>query len=314
MRSNHNANGVKVRRERFIALCREGKSREFIAGEMCVSIDHVRDYSAQLGLKHPHSECARVVAPKAPAPAKSPLSAAPGWTDERVSQLRLLWADLSLSASQIATRLGGDITRNSVIGKVHRLGLPARAPRGHKGGARGGARDTQKDAEKRLKRVEAAQKLEAAEASRKAAIAAALERQREEEARLAALEAVKVVAPEPIAPIAPIAVVSPRPAEVPKLLKTIRLEPRVGITIFELQNPNRERGIVGTCRWPLGEPKAFAARFCGEPPLPGRPYCSCHCRLAFSSMRPKRAATPPVDGRRLSGGTQLDRVFGAHTV
>ena len=48
-----------------------------------------------------------------------------GWTDERVEQLKSLWTD-GLSASQIARALGG-VTRNAVIGKVHRLGLAGRA-------------------------------------------------------------------------------------------------------------------------------------------------------------------------------------------
>ena len=48
-----------------------------------------------------------------------------GWTDERVELLKKLWAE-GLSASQIAGRLGG-VTRNAVIGKVHRLGLSGRA-------------------------------------------------------------------------------------------------------------------------------------------------------------------------------------------
>jgi GcrA cell cycle regulator len=47
------------------------------------------------------------------------------WTDERVELLKKLWAD-GLSASQIATKLG-EVTRNAVIGKVHRLGLAGRA-------------------------------------------------------------------------------------------------------------------------------------------------------------------------------------------
>jgi GcrA cell cycle regulator len=47
------------------------------------------------------------------------------WTDERVETLKKLWTD-GLSASQIAAELGG-ITRNAVIGKVHRLGLAGRA-------------------------------------------------------------------------------------------------------------------------------------------------------------------------------------------
>ncbi len=47
------------------------------------------------------------------------------WTDDRVDLLKKLWAE-GLSASQIAGRLGS-VTRNAVIGKVHRLGLSGRA-------------------------------------------------------------------------------------------------------------------------------------------------------------------------------------------
>jgi len=47
------------------------------------------------------------------------------WTDDRVEQLKSLWTE-GLSASQIARVLGG-VTRNAVIGKVHRLGLAGRA-------------------------------------------------------------------------------------------------------------------------------------------------------------------------------------------
>ena len=48
-----------------------------------------------------------------------------GWTDERVVTLKKLWLE-GHSASQIAKQLGG-VTRNAVIGKVHRLGLSGRA-------------------------------------------------------------------------------------------------------------------------------------------------------------------------------------------
>jgi GcrA cell cycle regulator len=48
------------------------------------------------------------------------------WTDERVEQLKKMWLD-GLSASQIANELGEGVSRNAVIGKVHRLGLSGRA-------------------------------------------------------------------------------------------------------------------------------------------------------------------------------------------
>lgn len=47
------------------------------------------------------------------------------WDDVRIDQLKKLWSE-GLSASQIAGELGG-VTRNAVIGKVHRLGLSGRA-------------------------------------------------------------------------------------------------------------------------------------------------------------------------------------------
>ena len=59
------------------------------------------------------------------------------WSDDRVEQLKKLW-EAGLSASQIAAELG-NVTRNAVIGKVHRLGLSGRAkspPRPPRGSAR----------------------------------------------------------------------------------------------------------------------------------------------------------------------------------
>ncbi|MBU1376119.1 MAG: GcrA cell cycle regulator [Alphaproteobacteria bacterium] len=47
-----------------------------------------------------------------------------GWSNDRIATLTKLWLD-GLSASQIATRVG--VTRNAVIGKVHRLGLSGRS-------------------------------------------------------------------------------------------------------------------------------------------------------------------------------------------
>jgi GcrA cell cycle regulator len=47
------------------------------------------------------------------------------WTIERVEVLKKRWAD-GLSATQIAAELGG-VSRNAVIGKIHRIGCEARA-------------------------------------------------------------------------------------------------------------------------------------------------------------------------------------------
>ena len=56
--------------------------------------------------------------------ARTPAGNGPGWTDTRTERLKKLWAD-GHSASGIAALLG-EVTRNAVIGKVHRLGLAGR--------------------------------------------------------------------------------------------------------------------------------------------------------------------------------------------
>ncbi len=46
------------------------------------------------------------------------------WNDDRIAALRKMWLE-GMSASQVARQLGG-VSRNAVIGKVHRLGLAGR--------------------------------------------------------------------------------------------------------------------------------------------------------------------------------------------
>ena len=45
------------------------------------------------------------------------------WTDDRLEQLKSLWSK-GLSITQIGQEIG--VSRNAVVGKVHRMGLPKR--------------------------------------------------------------------------------------------------------------------------------------------------------------------------------------------
>ena len=45
------------------------------------------------------------------------------WTEEQIDQLKELWSE-GLSTSEIGRKLG--VTKNAVVGKAHRLGLPPR--------------------------------------------------------------------------------------------------------------------------------------------------------------------------------------------
>jgi GcrA cell cycle regulator len=175
------------------------------------------------------------------------------WTDERVEQLRKLWAE-GLSASQIAAQMGG-VTRNAVIGKVHRLKLSSRGkttssqPRAKKtvnaspsqprqsstprssgssgrGGGGGGTHSIGATALKSEYRTNAisAQVLEFVPA---------------------------LVAPEP------------------KKLMLVELSEH-------------------TCKWPIGDPMAADFNFCGNESGDSGPYCQFHAKLAYQPASERR--------------------------
>lgn len=48
----------------------------------------------------------------------------------------------------------------------------------------------------------------------------------------------------------------------------------------------------GECRYPIGDPRDIDFHFCGKPSIEGRPYCSMHCRAAYSHMPIPRPYTP----------------------
>lgn len=171
------------------------------------------------------------------------------WTTERVELLKKLWAE-GLSASQMAARLGG-ITRNSCIGKVHRLGLSGRA---------------QKSGIKTRRRV-------SAQNARKAVLRAKVGANPSRSVRKAVqnaggLEAfvARVVAARPL--VAPVPLPTPREDLPPVVarLKFADLEPH-------------------HCRMPVGDPQHADFGFCAEPVALGKPYCPTCCQRAYSPAK-----------------------------
>ena len=191
------------------------------------------------------------------------------WTDERVETLKRMWAE-GQSASQIAKELGG-VTRNAVIGKVHRLGLSNRAPGGRE------------DEEETPVAVKPEPKAEPAAAAARPEPAAA----RPAPERPAAAPPASNVTPLPVRkPIVPAGQpLPPQPSanEIsPEALASVReVEKRARrLTLMELT----ER----TCKWPIGDPATDDFWFCGLPSLPGKPYCEAHVGVAFQPMSARR--------------------------
>jgi len=178
------------------------------------------------------------------------------WTDERVETLKTMWAE-GKSASQIAKELGG-VTRNAVIGKVHRLGLSNR-----------NAAPVAKPAPKAKPAKEAAPAK--AEAKKPEPEPAAAEKPANVPARKPIIRAGQPLPPQPSAnEVSAEALANVR--EVEKTAKRLNL----------MQLTER------TCKWPVGDPATDDFWFCGHPVQQGKPYCEAHVAVAFQPMSARR--------------------------
>ncbi len=199
------------------------------------------------------------------------------WTDERVETLKRMWSE-GQSASAIAKELGG-VTRNAVIGKVHRLGLSNRNEEAEQAPAPAAPEPV---AERKADRKPApAAQAPRPEPQPEPAAAPAREEPAEEEP-----VSPPVFTPVPRRPIVPAGQpLPPQPSanEIsPETLASVReVEKRARkLTLMELT----ER----TCKWPIGDPATDKFWFCGLPSQAGKPYCEAHVSVAFQPMSSRR--------------------------
>jgi len=202
------------------------------------------------------------------------------WTDERVETLKKMWGE-GQSASQIAKELGG-VTRNAVIGKVHRLGLSNRAgsgttppppvkPVGAKDRANG----------KPTLHEEGPDPVEEPEADLPDPVeAATVEADDNSDADdvipMSAARRAIIPAGQPLPPQPSLNEISPEAlAKVNEIEKTARK-----LTLMELTEK--------TCKWPVGDPATDNFWFCGLPTQQGKPYCEAHVGVAFQPMSARR--------------------------
>ncbi|MEM1344715.1 MAG: GcrA family cell cycle regulator [Pseudomonadota bacterium] len=177
------------------------------------------------------------------------------WTEERVEKLKEFWAE-GMSASQIAKQLGG-VTRNAVIGKVHRLGLSNR-----------NTAETAPPAEENVP-----------------------------EPVIALVEPeppAPPVAPEPVPEPQPVrqapVVRDPTLPRAPGL--PTPEEEAARVTLAEIEKMAKRLDLLElterTCKWPIGDPAEDGFHFCGLPAMDGKPYCKYHVAIAFQPMSTRR--------------------------
>lgn len=196
------------------------------------------------------------------------------WTDERVEMLKVMWSE-GKSASQIAKELGG-VTRNAVIGKVHRLGLSNRAP------------GTENEEEGLAPEAEAP--------ISEAAPPAEEEEEVQEPPRPAAAPAAAQPPRPPVRETAPVPQArNPKPIigqPMPPQPAQNEISAEALANLAEVAKKARKLSLMQlterTCKWPVGDPATDDFWFCGLPSVPGKPYCETHVAVAFQPMSARR--------------------------
>lgn len=172
------------------------------------------------------------------------------WTDEMVNDLRKMWAE-GLTTGEIGKRLG--VSKNSIVGKVHRLGLSGRPSPIKK-------KDGTPAEPKKVKAPE--------------------EKKNKEKAAPAPTPAPKAVTPkaEPEKNV----IATPKTEEKTETQpQAAKQQPHGGkTTLVDLDNH--------TCRWPLGDPKDENFHFCGRKIHIGQTYCEEHANIAYVKTTGKK--------------------------
>ena len=162
------------------------------------------------------------------------------WTDEMVEQLKKMWHE-GLTTGEIGKRL--NVSKNSIVGKVHRLGLSGRPSPIKKKEDTEPQKAPGKQAEKKVSSSPAPAKAPTPEVK-------APKKEEKEEINL--------------------------PEE--ELRASLTKEEKVFKPghIFSLTDLDNH-----TCRWPIGDPKDENFHFCGKKVRIGQTYCDEHSATAY---------------------------------
>lgn len=197
------------------------------------------------------------------------------WTDERVETLKKMWAE-GQSASQIAKELGG-VTRNAVIGKVHRLGLSNRAT---------GTPAKEEEAPVAPKVEPAAKPAEPARAAEPKPAAPA-PRPATTPINPTVAQVVNNVTPLPLRKS-----IVPAGQPLPPQPSANEISPEALASVREVEKHAKKISLMElterTCKWPIGDPATEDFWFCGLPSTAGKPYCEAHVGVAFQPMSARR--------------------------
>ena len=190
------------------------------------------------------------------------------WTEDVILRLREFWTE-GHSTAEIGRRLG--VTKNAVVGKVHRLHLTARPSPIR--------RDVPPIIAANLSlpiclAVSTLPPLLSLPAPASVPVNAD---ESPEEIVWAATNPDAEIAIAP-APVTSPAVMPPPPRSVPRAVPAAA--PRIAAT--------RSHARLLTCSWPIGDPGTKSFHFCDDGAVSGKPYCAAHIALAYVRVRDRR--------------------------
>ena len=204
------------------------------------------------------------------------------WTDERVETLKKMWAE-GQSASQIAKELGA-VTRNAVIGKVHRLGLSNRVGPGGK--------DDEDEVEAPVAAAPVVEPPRPVEPEPEPVRAAEPAPRPAPAPQPAPQPTPAAAAPAPILPIPMRKAIIPAGQPLPPQPSANEISPEALASVREVEKRAKLLTLMElterTCKWPIGDPATEDFWFCGLPSVAGKPYCEAHVGVAFQPMSARR--------------------------
>ncbi|MDE7548121.1 GcrA family cell cycle regulator [Acetobacter fabarum] len=200
------------------------------------------------------------------------------WSEEIIAQLKDLWAE-GLSTAEIGRRLS--ITKNAVVGKAHRLGLPPRPSPIRRNGSK------PKVAADKAEQLTPTPLATETPASRAAAPSPS--------PVVHAAQPIATTAPAPVVEQSPAPATAAEPGGVDdkaarkeKAAPVARTSVKPKTLLRSISDPEPQKRRGPSCCWPIGDPGTPGFHFCGATPIPGKPYCEEHAQIAYVRLRDRR--------------------------
>ena len=209
------------------------------------------------------------------------------WTFERVELLTTLWKSGN-SASQIAHELGEGVSRNAVIGKIHRLGLSERS-NNSKDGSDSSIKPPLSNKEKKLAPLITIKGAQSSDIDEKPTVKAKTGKKRGRKPSKKNIEKSQ----NDIDQKTKNESVSSDVAEVfPGISAATELDKKALADMIELEKRAKKLSLMElterTCKWPIGDPATDEFWFCGHQAENGKPYCKTHVAIAFQPVSTRR--------------------------